>query len=319
MGLAAIDCIQRGCTSLRANWELVLVQLLQSLLVTALVVVGLLPPLAVLGLSAGDAWRQLQSGDPTAAQGVAEALLAAVGASGPALLAAGAATMLVWLLAFLVACYLQGGIYGVLATADRQAPLGELRRPAWFRTFSWRDVQGWGRRNLWRFFLLWNLVLAVAGFWLLASAAWLVAAALGGERWGAGAAAGIGCGGALPLLFGWVTTALWASLSLAALADGGLGVLAAARRGAAVLGRRLGGVLLVFLLFVVVAFALTLVFAPLSVAFDLVLREQLMANLAASAVLGLAQSLLSALVGIALVASLIALVRSEGAPEREVA
>jgi hypothetical protein len=311
MGLPAIDCIQRGVTSLRANWELALVQLLQSLAVTAVVLAGLLPPLAVVGFGTLDALRGAAPGDPLALQRALSAWLGALRVDVTALAAACGATALVWLLAFLLYCWFQGGIYGVLAAADRQAPPGALREVAWFRTYRWRDLRGWAGRFTWRFFAFWCFALLPALAGALATAGWIGLVAWGWARWGGGAALGIGCGGALPIAFGWGAFALWTNLAAAALAEEESGVLAAARHGLAVLGRRLGGVLLIALVFAAAAVATSLVFAPLSMAFDFILREELLANLTATAVLGLAQAMLSSLIGVAAVGTLIALVRSE--------
>ncbi len=311
MGLAAIDCIQRGMSSLRANWELVLVQILQSVVVTVIAIAGLLPPLAVIGFGIFDAVRGFSPGNPLAWQRLLSSWLETLTVNLPALLAACVATLVVWLLAFLVYCYFQGGIYGVLAAADRQAPPGAVRGVDWFRTFSLRDVRGWGARYVWRFFAFWNLVLLVASAWLLATVGWIALVVWGQMKWGMGAAFGIGCGGALPIVFGWVAFGLWAALSAAALPDATANMLSAARHGLVVLGRRLGGVLLIVLVFVAALMAATLVFTPLTLAFDFVLREDLVANLAVSVVLGLAQAMLSSVVGIALTAAWIALVRSE--------
>ncbi len=311
MGLAAIDCIQRGVSSLRANWELVLIQLLQSVVVTVIAAAGLLPPLAVVGFGVFSAFRDLTPGDPLALSRLLAAWLDALTVNVPALLAAAGATLLVWVAAFLVYCWFQGGIYGVLAMADRQAPPGAVRGVDWFRTYTWRDLRGWGGRYVWRYFRFWNLVLLLAVLWALASAAAFALAVWGQTKWGLGAALGIGCGAALPIVFGWVTLALWAGLAAAALAEETAGATSASRQALAVLGRRLGGVLLIVLVFLAAALAISLVFAPLSLAFDFVLRENFLASLSASVVLGLAQSMLSALLGVAIVAAFIALVRSE--------
>ena len=40
------------------------------------------------------------------------------------------------MMAMLVHCYFQGGIYGVLMAGDRQAPAGKPRGSLWFRTFQ---------------------------------------------------------------------------------------------------------------------------------------------------------------------------------------
>lgn len=315
MRLSAVDCVQRGVASLRANWELVLVQLLQQILVGGIALAGLVPPLAVVGFGLVGAIGEFEASNPLAWGRFLGPWLDALAANVPALVAAGVATLLIWLAAFLVYCYFQGGIYGVLVAADRQAPPGAGGRSEWFRTYRFQDVRGWGARYLWRFFAFWNLVLALASLWLAVTVAWIALAVWGWKSWGGGAGIGIGCGGALPVVFGWVALGLWTNLASAALAEEDAGVVPASRLGLAVLGRRLGGVLLILLVFVAAAMAVGIVFAPLSLAFDFVLREQGAASLLAGAILTVAQSLISSLVGIGLVASLVALMRSERAAD----
>jgi hypothetical protein len=307
MSLPAIECVRRGLYSLRANWELVLMQWLGTLAVVVLVVAGLLPPLLVAGVGV----VREAIGEPGDWGAWAGDLVERLLANPLPLAAALVGTLAVWTLALVVYSFFMAGTYGVLAAADRQAPAGPPRDYRLFRTFSRRDFGGWGGRYLWRFFWFVNLYAVVLTLLLAVFVALVVAAALGGRRWGTPAAFGIGCGGALPLVFLLVVVALWIALAQADLGRPGSGVLRASRRGLTVLGRRLGAVLLVFLLFVAGASALGVLFLPLAFASEIGLREAFPARLAANLFIQVLQWLVSAAFNIALAGTLVALMRSE--------
>ncbi|MEA2602965.1 MAG: hypothetical protein QOF89_3957 [Acidobacteriota bacterium] len=307
MRLSAADCLRRGWTNLAANWELVVIQWLQSLVVVVLLAVSVALPVATLGADA------LLSGRSAAR--VLEVLAARLSRLSPGVLLAGVAMLAVWLLSLLVHCWFQAGAYGVLAAADRQALPGPRRQRLLFRTFSLRDFSGWGGLYLWRYFRL--LVL----FWLLALPlgmavlAWLITLGVGGEVWGKGAVVGIACGGVLPLGFLFLVAGLWSHVAQADLAREGSGVRAASRRGLAVLGRRLGAVFILILLVVAAAFAVALVFVPVSFVPDLLLAGAPRLRGLVRVVLFLLQGIPNALLAMVLAASLVALVRSEGLRE----
>jgi hypothetical protein len=311
MALPAIECVRRGALSLRANWELVVVQWLATLALVALVLLGLVPPLLAVGVGslgalasgARDWWRWLPD------------LAGRLEVVAVPLLAALVGTLAVWLLAFLIHCWVQAGTYGVLVAADRQAPAGPGGDWRWFRTWSGRDFAGWAGRYLWRFFWFLNLYAALASLLLLLFVLLMAGAVAGGQRWGWPAALGIGCGGTLPLLFLGVVLGLWMSLAQADLAREGSGVALATRRGLRVLGRRLGGVLLVWLLFVAASTALAMVFTPFSLGADLLLRDAPAVSLAVGLAVAAVQALASSALTIALAAGLVALMRDDGATE----
>ncbi len=309
MPLAAIDCVRRGTASLRANWELVLAQWLATLVVVGIGVAGVVPVLGVLGL------LDFSSLPSTPAEWGSwfEDLGGRLGELGPALAAALAGTLAVWTLALLAQCFFAGGIYGVLAAAERQAPGGVPRDHRLFRTFSWRDLFGWGGRYLWRFFWFYNLFAAILLVIVLAGAVLAVLSTAAAEAWGAPAAIGIGCGGALPLLFAAVVVGLWMAVAQADLGrlDSGVGV--ATRRGWRVLTRRLGGVLLICLLAAITSFAIGIVFAPFGIGIELAVADNLPLNLGLRLGLNLVQSLAGGIVSIALGGSFVALLRSETA------
>jgi hypothetical protein len=302
MRLSALDCLRRGWTNLSANWELVLLQWLEWALLTVLMALGLFLPLLILGanlVGTGSAARR------------AEALARRLADLSPALLLALVAMVAVWLASLLLHSYFQAGAYGVLASADRQALPGPRRRKEFFRTFSLRDFLGWGGLYVWRFFGV--LLLFGASAFLLGGAVllWLAFLGVGGAAWGSPAAFGIGCGGALPMGFLALVLGLWVHLAQADLARDGSSVRAASRRGIAVLGRRLGTVVALFLLALAVALALAVVFFPLGEAADTLLSGAPLARALVRFLLFLLQSLPSSLLAMVLAGALVALVRSE--------
>ncbi|MFL6237564.1 MAG: hypothetical protein ACJ76N_30880 [Thermoanaerobaculia bacterium] len=302
MRLSALDCLRRGWTNLSANWELVLLQWLEWLVLTLLMALGVFLPLLIVGanlLGEGSAARQ------------AEALARRLSDLSPALLLALAAMLAVWIASLLLHSYFQAGTYGVLAAADRQALPGPRRQRELFRTFSLRDFLGWGGLYVWRYFGV-LLLFGVFAF-LLGGAVllWLIFLGVGGAQWGSPAALGIGCGGALPMGFLALVLGLWVHLAQADLARDGSSVRAASRRGIAVLGRRLGTVIALFLLALAVALALAIVFFPLGVAADSLLSGAPLTRALVRFLLFLLQSLPNTLLAMVLAGALVALVRSE--------
>ncbi len=306
MRLSAGDCLRRGWTNLSANWELVVIRWLESFLVAGLMALGLVLALLILGMNALDAGRWTS-------REVEEALRRL--ADSPSLLLALTALLAIWLLTLLVHCYFQAATYGTLTAADRQALPGSRRQRLLFRTFSRRDFLGWGGLYVWRFFgmlvLFWGLMLLTA----VAVFLWLALLGLGGWKWGASAALGIGCGGALPLAFLVIVLGLWFNVGEADLARDGSGVGAAARRGLAVLGRRLGAVTALFVFFLGAATALAIAFVPLSLLTDALLAGSPWVRRFVHFLLLLLQTLPNTLLAMVLAGALVALVRSETANE----
>jgi hypothetical protein len=303
MRLSALDCLRRGWANLSANWELVLLGWLGSFVTLFLVLLGIVLPLVILGADLSGPGRSV-------AREIGEALRRLADDT-PALPLALSATLAVWLLSLLFHCFVQAGAYGILTAAERQALPGPGRSKLLFRTFSVRDFIGWGSLYVWKFFRMllfyWTLILLM-GFVLLAWAVFLV---MGGTQWGGGAALGIGCGGALPVLFLALVLGLWFNVAQAALAREASGVRAASRRGLSVLGHRLGAVLVLFIAFLGAMFVLAAAFVPLSAVTDALLTGAPRVRALVQLILLLLQSLPNALLTMALAGSLVALVRSE--------
>lgn len=300
MRLSALDCLRRGWANLSANWELVLLGWIGSFLTLALLALGLVLSLIILGV---DLWGPGRRAVEDAFRHVAD--------SAPSLPLALTALLAVWLLTLLFYCFVQAGSYGVLAAADRQALPGPGRHKLLFRTFSLRDFMGWGGLYVWRFFrmlLLYWILILLMGLTLLT---WVIFIFVSGAKWGGGAALGLGCGGVLPMAFLALVLGLWFNVAQADLARETSGVRTASRRGLSVLGHRLGAVLALFIVFVGAMLALSIVFAPLSAMTESLLSGAPRVRTLVQLVLLLLQSLPNALLTMALAGSLVALVRSE--------
>jgi len=300
MKLSAADCLRRGWTNLSANWELVVIQWLESFLFVALLLLGLLPLFLIVGPDAmGGAAREL------------EAALHRLFRHPQALFLGLLAMLAVWLLAILVHCYFQAGAFGVLASGDRQALPGLPRHRLLFRTFSLRDFLGWGGLYVWRFLGLRVLLGGLAFLMAMIAMGWLILIAVGGGTWGAPAAFGIGCGGVLPLLFLALVLGGWFHVAQADLAREGSGVRSSSRRGLRVLGQRLGAVAILFVVALAAGAALSIVFFPLSAATDFLLSGAPRWRAVVQVLLVFLQALPNTLLAMVLAGSLVALVRSE--------
>lgn len=308
MGLSAIECIHRGVLNARANWELVLVHWLQFLILAVVTIVGLVPPLIALGVDGSFGDRA-----PTDLDGAIEILadLIPTAETIAPFVAALGLTFLIWTAGFGLFCFLQGGILGTLWMGDRQAPVGDPRSWHWFRTFRMRDFMGWGRRLAWRYFWLLQLIFLLTVIWLLLPLVLLMVVFWGHENWGGIAAFGIGCGGFIPIAFGWVAIALWSQLALVAAARSESSVGSSAREGLEVLGARLGAMMLLMVLLMAAGMTMALAFAPLSIVVDLALGSGSVVAAVITTGLSMIQWLASSLVNVVFAAALVALVRSQ--------
>ena len=261
MRLGAVEGLQRSILILRANWELIPLVWLQTVLAVALSLGSLVPFYFVLDVRLPDvsatpeestAWL-LDSLQHVSEQVASPAFWLAVVSSSAVALA-------------LFACYsfFQAGVFGVLTTADRQAPADGRGEAAWFRTYSWAEFQGRGGRHLWPFFWLFNLVLL---FWLLllllTSLAFVIAAlAAGGGGLGAGLA--IGCASLFPLGFLFILLLFWSLFAQAVVAADDCGAWRGLKVGLRIMVRRLGAVVLLFVVMAFVSLAIAMVFLVLS-------------------------------------------------------
>ncbi len=317
MRLSAIDAVQRGLTNLRSNWELALLQMLQGLILSVLSLAGVVP--IVLALGAGflrTFWSASTSpwgggsGPPDFSPYI-ERLVS----NWPIFAAAIFGAFCVWTLAFVIYCYFQAGVLGELAAGDAKASRSASERPAHadFRIYSLAGFNTQGQAGVWKFFWLINLfailgLLVILVFVLLLFGVVTAAFRDGGSP---GAAIGLGCFSALFLVPIWIFLSLWSQLAKAVLVSGSDGIWDAFRSSFTLLFRRLGAVLLIALLAIVAGVAVSMVFMPLSLATDFALGDDFGIQIAADIVLMVLQSIVGAVLSVAIAAILIALARSE--------
>lgn len=307
MRRSAFNALGRGLSNLLANWPLLGLYLVVATAVGVVTVLGLVAPLLVLDLELSP---ELAADPGALALWLEEAFQRTVANPLPTAAALLGSTLL-WTLAFVLQCFGQAGIFGVLYAGDVQAPDGLSGPPTWFRTFGFRDFLGWGARHVWRFFWLGILYFHA---WLGLVLAWgllAMLAAWGFERWGGSAALGIGCGGSLPLLF--VSLVLVASYGLAS-ADAvreSSGVWRAVRVGLTTLGRRLAANAVLYGLFTMLLLLLAGMMWGASATAEVVLAGHRGLARGADLALELAQALAQGALMVWLGASLVALVRGE--------
>jgi len=296
--------------NLLANWQLVIVHFAQTLLVSLLMVAGVVPIVLVLGVGS---FRAVLGpgfdGGGLPLDAFDDLMARMVESTGPLLLAILAA-FCVWTVALLVFAYFQAGIFGVLAEADRRSTLPRAPRAA-FRSFSFALFRRSTDEFTWRFFWLINLFMVIASIpmavlgGVVMMAVWLV------TRESLGAAFATGCLGGAGVVLLASASSLWWQLAMAAAASGSLGVWQAVRRGWSVLIRRMGAVLVLVLLAIVVGITMAVVFVPLGLVIEVVVRDSWLGYVMAQVAMTFCQSLFSAVLSIAFAGALVALMRGE--------
>ena len=313
-----IDCLRRGLVSLRANWELAAATFAQLLLTTGLLVAGFMILLTGLGVSLA-AW--LRDLGPDWPRQLADDLAMSLETGPPELLPLVLpliAATLVWTLAFCLYCYLQGGVVGVVVEAEMAAGSG---LPGWraFRSFSMSGFDRHGRQLFWRYFWFNHLVAAVALVWsvlLLGLVALAVGLATGPDTT---VGVALGCFGLGPLGLLLVAGALWSLLASVEVARPGTGVWVASRKALGELRRRLGPLLVIWLLWLAASLVLGAAFAPLEMALSVAAGDRLALWLGGRGALLAARSLLACGLFVAVVAALAALLGMRRAPAVEAA
>jgi hypothetical protein len=305
--LAAVDAVGRGLANLRANAELVIVQLVASLFIGVSIALPVVFLLRRIGIDP----TIFVGSDPTKVQEAIEAIdfdpgaiLGAFGAGLLFLLVGG--TIL-----FVFYCWAQSGTLAVLSHGDAQAPVTRGAPVEVFRTFSWRAFFSWSFRHVWPLFWLNNLYLLVL---LAVSLLFLLPVAfLGGsiDETNVGPACLLGCGLAIPLVFLVCVLSLALQVSAAVLVVEECGVGRSFRRGLALTGRRFGGLLLLVLLLGTASIAVAMLFAFLELGLGFALSEPSAFRFALSTGFQILKFMLSAVLGLVFSAALIAIVRNE--------
>lgn len=302
--MTSFEALGRGLLNARANWELIVVQLVQLLAVTLVMVLGLVPLFAALGVGSIAAI-------PEEPEELARWLVDLFARTSPASLLAGVTgLLLIWLVAMLVYSYFQAGLFGVLVSAEHQAPPGSVSEARLFRTFRAGDFFGWSRRFMWRLFWFFNVFGAVALAGVLLVVVFIALVAFIGGRYGAVSGFTIGCIGALPILFALVAFSLWAVLAQVELVRPGAGFWPAQRQALEVLGRRLGAASLIWLIWVGFSVILGLAFGVVSMVVEIGLSASGVAKALTTLMLTVLQWAVGAVLTLCMGAACAALARS---------
>jgi hypothetical protein len=305
--LAAIDALARGFTNLRANAELVIVQLIATLFIGASIAVPVFLFLRKVGIDPSI----FMSNDPARVQAAIEGIdfdpTSLLGALGGALLF----TLVGGTILFLFYCWAQGGTLAVLSRGDAQAPVVRSAPVEVFRTFAWRAFFSWSFRYGWRLFWLYNLYLVLVS--LVALLLLVPFAFVGGsiDESNVGATCLLACGLMIPVFAILFLMSIAVQVSAAVLVVEDLGVGRAFRRGLSLTGRRIGGLLLLVLLLVTASMAVGTIFFMLEFGLGLAMREASALRFAITAGAEILKYMLSSALGLIFGAALIALVRGE--------
>jgi len=309
--LSGIDALGRGVSSVRANWELILVATGGTLVVALVALAGLAPAVALVGLSLVDLLGAAAGASTSAALALRDLDPSTLG--GAALVAAALTFVGALLVASLVQCWVQAGILGTLWAADGQSPPGPRRPALSFRTFTPRLFAAQASRHFLRLLGFYGVVFGLGIVWLLLALGLVLGAVAAGQGLGGGAGVAIGCLGAIPLGFAMLVLALGVAVGQADVPRPGGSALAAVKTGFRVLGRRLGACALLYLIFIAVAVAVATAEGLLSFTSSLLLADAPAAALAAGTFLFVVQTLVQTALTLGLTAGLVALVRAEAA------
>lgn len=305
--LSAIDALARGFANVRANRELVLVQVASGLLLAASIVVPMLYFFVRLGVPL----KAFTSGTP---EGLAQALaeVQVDFARLASTLGLGLLVMLVvGTIVFILHCWFQAGTLAVLLAGEAQAPPVRTAPAAVFRTFSWSGFVGWASRYGLRIFWVVNLfLLLILLLLLLASLPFLFAAGLSGEEFSLVGCV-IGCGLALPIGFALLVIVMAMMVAQICAVEEGSTALGSFRRGFRITGNRLGGLLLLYLLAICGSLAVSTFFGAAGLLARFALGGFPLAHSLLSAGLGVVELALGVCVTLLMTAAAVALVRCE--------
>ena len=314
--LGALEALGRGIANVRGNLELVGVSAGGSLVVLAVVLLTLVP---AFGLGGDELASLLGLTSGEASPGDLATLLSRSWAVVTNLWSVVLALGIGMTLGSLVFSWYFGGVLAVLVAGEAQAPPGGGRGGELFRTWSWRFFLGEATRLVWRVLFFYSLWLLFVLFAVLLLGALIVLAVVVGSRAGAGTGFALGCGGALPLTFLLFAVLGAMHLGQVQLVAPASGVGAATRAGVALLGRRLAAVVALFALFFATSLAIGLAEAGAGLALSGALAGQPLAHGVAQGLLLVVQLMVSAFLNLLLVASFVALARSERRLEPEAA
>lgn len=305
--LSALDALSRGMANVRANRELIGVQVVAGLILAASIIVPLLLFLNRLGVPLSI----FTASNPEDVRQALESLQFDLGQIASLLGVGLLLFLVVGTLVFIAYCWFQAGTLAVLSAGEAQAPLTRVAPPTVFRTFSWASFLGWANRYGSRIFWVNNLFLifltVVLGVLTLPLV--LVSRLVAGS--GALVACAAGCGLALPLGFVILVLMLATIVAQICAVEEGATVRGATRRAFSITGNRLGGLLLLYLLLIVGSIAVTILFGGVGLVVKLAFARWGMLLTVLSALLGVVEFVVSAGLTLALTAAIVALVRAE--------
>ncbi|MEO7794657.1 MAG: hypothetical protein ABIV06_07760 [Thermoanaerobaculia bacterium] len=305
--LPAMDALARGFVNVRANRELVLVQIASGLLLAASILVPVLLFLVRLGIPLS----VFTARDPEALAREIESIQVDFGQL-TSMLGLGLIVLLVvGTLVFILYCWFQAGTLAVLLAGEAQAPLARKAPPEVFRTFTWAGFVGWASRYGMRLFWVNNIFLMLLTLVLIAFTLPFLLAAWLSEGTISAVGCVVGCGLALPLGFVAVVVVLAMMVAQVCAVEEGTSAWRATRRGFAITGHRLGGLLLLYLLMIVGSLAVTTLFGVLGLVLNLALARLALLQTVLSAGLGVVEFVLSVCLTLVMTAAIVALVRSE--------
>lgn len=305
--LPAIDALTRGFANVRANRELVFVQVASGLLLAASIVVPLLLIFVRLGIPLS-VWN---TKDPEALAKALESIQLDFGQL-TSMLGLGLVVMVVvGTLVFVLYCWFQAGTLAVLLAGEAQAPPTRNAPAAVFRTFTWAGFIGWASRYGMRIFWVYNLFLLFLTLLLVACTLPILLAAWFSEDGVSALGCVMGCGLALPL--GFIAVALVLAMMVAQICavEEGATTMSATRRAFAITGHRLGGLLLLYLLMIVGSLALSILFGVIGLILNLALASAGTLLAVFSAGLGIVEFVLSVGLTLVMTAAIVAMVRAE--------
>ncbi len=306
--LSAVDCVGRGISNLRGNWELVPTVFLQLVACAVLTVLGLLAG----GVIAG-ATSLLSADDFSDVDRLLERFQA-LSMSWPAVAVGLSTVFIVLTLVSLVYCWFQAGIVSTLERGERQAPPGAKTQWPLFRTFSIRNLMGWSSGSAWRFFWLlgWMLLLSTVILAVMTGLA-AVLTFLIQRASGAGALV-FGCLALLPIIGFGLTLNVWFAIGQTLVTRDQGTVLGASRTALEILRRRFGAAVVIALLFVLASLVSAIIFVPLTQGMTIALGDGGLAATVVQLLLMAAQWIVSAILSIAFFGSVVALTCNELAP-----
>lgn len=305
--LPALDALARGFANVRANRELVLIQIASGLLLAASIVVPMLLFLVRMGIPLS----VFTAKDPEALARALESIQLDFGQLTSMLGLGLLAMLVVGTLVFILYCWFQAGTLAVLLAGEAQAPVIRRAPPAVFRTFTWAAFVGWASRYGMRLFWVNNLFLIFLTLVLFAFAVPFLVAFWLSEDAISAAGCLVGCGLALPLGFLALVVVLAMVVAQICAVEEGTSAMQATRRGFAITGHRLGGLLLLYLLMIVGSLAVTTFFGLLGLVLNLALAQLALLQTVLAAGLGVVEFVLSVCLTLVMTAAIVALVRAE--------